>query len=178
MLTKDTGELWGVLLEYKLWCIFCLSHYRTICKIIYVRPRYKRTRLYCVWDKPILICPRRRSSRACASTEGNCMKQSSVYIYIYIYICSISPKNLYVKCYAGFGVWWHLLDIPDSKVHGANIGPTWVLPTPDGPHVGPMNLAIREVTAFCILLIIRGNWCSGGEASWSICLNSTIPAPT
>ena len=26
----------------------------------------------------------------------------------------------------------------------ANMGPTWVLSAPDGPHVGPMNLAIRE----------------------------------
>ena len=32
---------------------------------------------------------------------------------------------------------------PDSKVHGANMGPTWVLSAPVGPHVGPMNLAIR-----------------------------------
>ena len=32
---------------------------------------------------------------------------------------------------------------PDSKVHGANMGPTWVLSAPGGPHVGPMNLAIR-----------------------------------
>ena len=32
---------------------------------------------------------------------------------------------------------------PDSKVHGANMGPTWVLAAPDGPHVGPMNLFIR-----------------------------------
>ena len=32
---------------------------------------------------------------------------------------------------------------PDSKVHVANMGPTWVLSDPDGPHVGPMNLAIR-----------------------------------
>ena len=31
---------------------------------------------------------------------------------------------------------------PDSKVHGANVGPTWVLSVPDGPHVGPMNLVI------------------------------------
>ena len=31
---------------------------------------------------------------------------------------------------------------PDSKVHGANMGPTWVLSAPDGPHVGFMNLAI------------------------------------
>ena len=31
------------------------------------------------------------------------------------------------------------------KVHGANMGPTWVLSSPDGPHVGPMNLAIRVI---------------------------------
>ena len=28
------------------------------------------------------------------------------------------------------------------------MGPTWVLPAPDGPHVGPMNLAIRELSVF------------------------------
>ena len=34
---------------------------------------------------------------------------------------------------------------PDSKVHGANMGPTWVPSAPNGSHVGPMNLAIRVV---------------------------------
>ena len=34
---------------------------------------------------------------------------------------------------------------PNSKVHGANTGPTWVLSAPDGPHIGPINLAIRVV---------------------------------
>ena len=34
--------------------------------------------------------------------------------------------------------------VPDSKVHGANMGPTWVISAPDGPHIGPMNLAIRR----------------------------------
>ena len=34
--------------------------------------------------------------------------------------------------------------ISDSKVHGANMGATWVLEAPDGPHVGPMNLAISD----------------------------------
>ena len=33
---------------------------------------------------------------------------------------------------------------PDSKIHGANMGPTWVLSAPDGSHVGHTNLAIRE----------------------------------
>ena len=27
------------------------------------------------------------------------------------------------------------------------MGPTWVLSAPYGPHVGPMNLAIRDATA-------------------------------
>ena len=34
--------------------------------------------------------------------------------------------------------------IPDSKVHGANMGPTWVLSAPGGSHVGPINLVIRD----------------------------------
>ena len=37
-----------------------------------------------------------------------------------------------------------LTKIAHSKVHVANMGPTWVLLAPGGPHVGPMNLAIWE----------------------------------
>ena len=37
-------------------------------------------------------------------------------------------------------------DYPDSKVHVAIIGPTWVLSAPDGAHVGPMNFAISVNT--------------------------------
>ena len=32
--------------------------------------------------------------------------------------------------------------VPDSKVHGANMGPIWGRQDPGGPHVGPMNSAI------------------------------------
>ena len=39
------------------------------------------------------------------------------------------------------------LKVPDSKVHGTNTGPTWALSAADGPHVGPMNLAIRGAPA-------------------------------
>ena len=39
---------------------------------------------------------------------------------------------------------------PDSKVHGANMGPTCVLSAPDGPHVGHMNLAIRQYTVYAM----------------------------
>ena len=39
---------------------------------------------------------------------------------------------------------WGRSTFPDSKVHEANMGPTWVLSAPDGPHVDPMNFAIRD----------------------------------
>ena len=35
---------------------------------------------------------------------------------------------------------------PDNKVHGANMGPIWGRQVPDGPHVGPMNFVIWDVT--------------------------------
>ena len=31
---------------------------------------------------------------------------------------------------------------PDSKVHGAHMGPIWGLQDPGEPHVGAMNFAI------------------------------------
>ena len=38
------------------------------------------------------------------------------------------------------------MQLPDSMVHGAYMGPNRVLSAPDGPHVGPMNFAIRVLT--------------------------------
>ena len=32
--------------------------------------------------------------------------------------------------------------VPDSRVHGANMGPIWDRQDPGGPHVGPMNFDI------------------------------------
>ena len=37
--------------------------------------------------------------------------------------------------------------IPDSKVYGANMGPTWGRQDPGGPHVGPMNFALWGLTS-------------------------------
>ena len=45
-----------------------------------------------------------------------------------------------------------MVPIPDSKVHGANMGPTWDLSAPDGPHVGPMNLAIWDLIRYVIVI--------------------------
>ena len=35
--------------------------------------------------------------------------------------------------------------IPDSKVHGANMGPIYGRQDPGGPHVGPMKFAIWDL---------------------------------
>ena len=40
---------------------------------------------------------------------------------------------------------WYLI-IPGSKVHGDNMGPIWGRQDPGGPHVGPMNLHLWDVT--------------------------------
>ena len=40
--------------------------------------------------------------------------------------------------------------IPESKVYGANMGPTRVLAAPGGPHMGPINLVIR-VASTCYM---------------------------
>ena len=34
------------------------------------------------------------------------------------------------------------LSLPDSKIHGANMGPIWGRQDQGGPHVGPMNFAL------------------------------------
>ena len=39
----------------------------------------------------------------------------------------------------------HLSCQPKQQGSWGQHGPTWVLSAPDGPHVGPMNLAIREL---------------------------------
>ena len=48
---------------------------------------------------------------------------------------------------------------PDSKVHGANMGPIWGRQVPGGPHVGPMNLAIWvSNTEICYIVAWRNVW--------------------
>ena len=70
---------------------------------------------------------------------------------------------------------------PDSKVHGVNMGPTWVLSAQDGPHVGPMNLAIGgsfriEEISYASLdnALISGSLCSGVRMCGYPSLNTVI----
>ena len=36
-------------------------------------------------------------------------------------------------------------NVPDSKVHGVNMGPIWGWQDPGGSHVAPMNIAVWGV---------------------------------
>ena len=84
-------------------------------------------------------------------------------------IIKINPKmygkvSLYRWIITYLEMFYSLNTVRDSKVHGANMGPTWVLSAPDGPHVGPMNLAIRD--AACDFWYIH---CHHGNREWSWC---------
>ena len=63
--------------------------------------------------------------------------------------------SLIVKTYAA--VLW-TITIPDSKVHGANMGAIWGRQDPGGPHVGPMNFVIWdpiiEISSQCLARVI------------------------
>ena len=75
---------------------------------------------------------------------------------------------------------WHPDMHPDSKVHGANMGPTWVLSAPDGPHVGPMNLAIRVVMYWkqtdwcCHALLPCSTWVNDYHVPHGSLINSNL----
>ena len=76
--------------------------------------------------------------------------ETTIYIYIYIYIYTYTSSRhicpiciVYCsKCSNPYLVYMVIHPYPDSKVHGANMGPTWVLSVPGGSHVDPMDLAI------------------------------------
>ena len=68
--------------------------------------------------------------------------------------------------WASYGVY------PESKVHGANVGPIWVLSAPGRPHVGPINLALRGILLInCILLnkYFKQKWTWKDHVGWLLC---------
>ena len=64
---------------------------------------------------------------------------------------------------------------PDSKVHGANMGPIWDRQDPGGPHVSPMNFAIwadalepiSQRVSEPIIKILKKYMLSCSEKCWS-----------
>ena len=64
-------------------------------------------------------------------------------IILYPVECSVRPsaprqiKPVDLSCVYNF-----MIRYPDSKVHGAKMGPIWGRQDPGGPRVGPTNFAI------------------------------------
>ena len=60
---------------------------------------------------------------------------------------------------------------PDSKVHGAIMGPIWGRQDPDGPHVGPMNFAIRVTNSIPYIPAMPRNKLFSCMHSQAFCLD-------
>ena len=79
----------------------------------------------------------------------------------------------------GYGMWWLVRRYPDSKVHGANMGPTWGRQDPGGPHVGHMNLAIWIHSVLQTLWTVKPSGVTSTQIYWDQamddCNNSSIP---
>ena len=80
----------------------------------------------------------------------------------------VSVKEIWEMWVHSHLVWHHT----DSEDHGANMGPTWVLWAPDGPHVGPMKLVIRAV----ISMLYIACKCLGKVVGGYMCVFSTAHA--
>ena len=64
---------------------------------------------------------------------------------VVILSCSAWNKKAYWDgCFGQIGLTRLVFKNPDSKVHGANMGPTWGRHDPGGPHVVHVKLAIWE----------------------------------
>ena len=68
---------------------------------------------------------------------------SEGFIYVSINWIMIGSCNVLLPVSCQATSWANT--IPDSKVHGANMGPIWGRQDPGGPHFGPMNLALWDV---------------------------------
>ena len=69
---------------------------------------------------------------------------STIYIAQNYHAAFSSASHNFVHIYASACSFYSVF--PNSIFHGANMGPIWALSAPDGPHFGPMNLAIRVVS--------------------------------
>ena len=84
---------------------------------------------------------------------------NSVYIWHLIFLLILIPNYLIIH-FIIVKHWFTKLgiNIPDSKVHGANMGHTWGRQDPGGPHVGHMNFAIWGNLSSA--LVISSEWAS------------------
>ena len=89
-------------------------------------------------------------------TFGNVMYKMSAILFRHWWNKGTNDMNTLSRAIA--------IVFPDKKVHGANMGPTWVLSAPDGPHVGPMNLAIKANYGLMISTLMGSTTISEGHS--------------
>ena len=109
-----------------------------------------------LWAPSNILMPKFDRKRHKAWTK----REVTIYHYKKIYwhrdnVKQLKQQYLSLLTYTGGQLWVFLqpcgeclsfyVPLPNSKVHGANMGPSWVLSALDGPHVGPINLAIKVV---------------------------------
>ena len=83
-------------------------------------------------------------------------KFHSMYMYLKVLAAKCWPFCSGINLTNLLMLWNHpffykTLNCPDSKVHGANMGPIWGRQDPGGPHVGPVNFAIWVCTSSRVL---------------------------
>ena len=88
------------------------------------------------------------NERPQAKVAGYCLNNVSTWLIVSvcqaIVLCN-SLLSLIVHDNCGsFHALEYCIALPDSKVNGPNMSPTWS--SQGGAHVGPMNLAIWEIT--------------------------------
>ena len=77
-----------------------------------------------------------------SSYQGAALYRYQTYFCMKYYVAFVY-KTYFIKT----GIDSRKMSVPylDSKVHEANMGPTWVLSDPSRPHIGLMNLTNRVV---------------------------------
>ena len=73
--------------------------------------------------------------------NGECYTAATPNLLITFYYQISSCFDIFLLC-SPWITHVHTHHYPDSKVHGANMGPIWGRQDPGGPHVGPMDFAI------------------------------------
>ena len=82
-------------------------------------------------------------------------KQSHLVCHFIAVLSLILPVDLPgITCSLNGIFAWEKL--PDSKVHGANMGPIWGRQDPGGPHVGPMNFVIWATISEALVSAWKG----------------------
>ena len=109
-----------------------------------------------LWPNRLTHSPGKTSTKRYSPHISICyfLSQLSIkyWVLIFFYIKQLSMLFETVIIQKDHNIPHHAWGFPDSKVHVAHLGPTWVLSAPGGPHVGPMNLVIRlSTTQMCRL---------------------------